>query len=432
MLRADLNIQSLPSPIPSFGGLIGANTILTDSRYSDVKISRVTDGATFKNYDSGQTADHADSCFWNTDDTMLIGATTGGMYQLFQFNPATMQASIMVGQKYEKAKFSSVNPGVLFVANGTQVSQVNFALVSGVWTYQSESLICDFADILPVGYVPEWAGVFAHSITDSTFTLAFSESTQDTGNYICVYRVGKGYRMLNTFTGEITGTGSWGAIGTANGVVFASDNYIHDALQTQSDDYVSLSVLNTSSPDCPIIWEIDSLNVMQGIVTGHKAWGVTHYYGSGPGGGQYAEVPYKNPTTRENVCADNQLPKGQTPPQVYNGGDQHAAFGLGQAIFWASSQSRDASPTSAWWNEILGYTATGSKRGTVYRACQTLNSGLSKQFIVNNAVASPSQTGKFVMFCSDCYGQLGSLSGAATGTPGIDARGDVFVVQVAE
>lgn len=420
-MRTDLSIVQQPSA-PLFSGLLGAGSIVTDPNFG-TKIARLTDGDT-ASYRSLYTSDDPCNLAWNTVDSMLIVRHLSQVSLLMQFDAKTMRGTLLPGT-YNKACFSSRWPGILYTLIGTQLFQLTFILMGGVWTQQSSALLADFADILPVGFIVQWSGVFAHSLDDGTFTVAFSEGPQDTGHYVCVWRKSAGFRMLDTLTGIVTG--EWGQTGTSTSRAWGRT--VHEAPMTPNPQYGLMSLVG-DSPDAPTVWELRTLNVVHGIQGGHHARGYLNYYASGVGGGQYAEVPYANPTTSRLVVPSANLPKNQVPHQTFVGA-MHSGFGKvdrgDNSIFWSGRYAGILPFASAWQNEIDGYDVL---TGIVYRACQTENSGLSTEFDVAHAMMIPSQTGKFVAYCSDRMGTLGSTSGAAQGTLGVDARGDIFVVQV--
>lgn len=442
-MRTDIAIIQPASPA-LFSGLLGARTIVTDPNYATQTLirkflawlssgwsgaptnARLTDGNT-AGYKSIFTADEPTNLAWNSNDTMLIVRHVGGVSMLMQFDPKTMLGNLLPGT-YNKSCFSCKHPGTLFTLIGTQLFQTTFIQVNGAWTQQSSVMVADFASILPSGFKVNWSGVLMHSLDDNIFYVAFSEGPQDTGYYLCVWHASSlttkyGYRMLNTETGQVTG--DWGQVGTSTSRSWGFT--IHDAVMTANYQYGLMTFVGENGPS---VWDIKTLNVISGIQGGHHARGFLHYYAGGVGGGQFGEVPYANPTTSRLIVPAANLPKNQVPPQVFTGA-QHPGFGKidrsDKSIFWAGWYDSTPPFTCAYANEITGYDA---QTGTVCRACQTYNSGLSKEFDVAHAMIIPSQTGKFVAYSSDMMGGLGSTSGAAQGTLGVDARGDVFVVQV--
>lgn len=449
-LRTDLDIVQLPGTLPNVGGLLGLNTIVTDPSFG-TQIVRLTDGSSGSgNFDSMQTDDDPSGyAMWNTDDTMILARSTGGNAFIFQFNPSTLQGT-QLGTAFPyklsgACTFSKVSNGVLYNCpqGGTVVNQLNFALVGGVWTYQSTVELCDFAAILPAGFDVTWQSELEVSAGDAVFTLAFSNAgDQNTGFYCCLYKPGSGFRMINTQTLEVSPDSQWGAIGTAtleNTPV--SKFFLHGVNQPPNPEY---TCLGPATLDDTFIWANETLTITSTGLGGHHGIGWVNLYTGNPGGGQYDEVPFTNPATHSTIIPTQAgppgLPADQTPAQVYTG-DQHSAMGPldlnDKTLLWITNGAPPTFPfTSCWMGEVRGLDVTGAisgAQGTVYRACHTNNSGKSTEYIVANALASPSQTGNFIAFTSDWagageVGPLGSTSGAPTGVVGVNARGDVFIV----
>lgn len=429
-LRTDLNIQQLPGTLPNVGGLLGANTIVTDPDFGTT-IVRLSDGSTSNN-SSIQTADNASAGIWNSNDTMILVKNNFGKSLLYQFNPTTLQGSLLSFTTTASVCFARTSPGILYTLNGTQITKNTFTLISGVWTFQSATLFADFVNILPGGYTPTWNSSFFISLDDTTFGCAFSNSGgQNTGHNVCVYQTGHGtggYRMLDTATGTITG--DWGTTGTAVltttlGYTFPFD--LHETEMTPNPLYLCFNPISQVA-DTDVVWTISGLSCVDQNDGSHKAKGYLHTYPGG-GGGQLIEIPYVSPVKPYRQVVPT-LPSGFT-------GDRH--FGFGQIVtndagyVWSTTGANTPQPfTSAWEGEVFGYTVA---TGVVYRACHLFNSFKSPVFIVANAIGIASQTGNFVAFCSDwggvgTVGPLGSTSGDATGVIGGNARGDVFIVAI--
>lgn len=440
-MRSDLQIVQLPAILPNWGGLLGRNKINVDPDFG-CKIVRVTDASDNKGQ-SLMTADGAGANIWNKNDTMLLVKAPGGGVLIYQFNPSTMQSKQLPYKYNGKYAFSGSQPGVLFGLEGTVVKKLKFAFVGGTWVYKNTTDVCDFAHCLPAGFKLNWQGSFGGSNDDSQFTVGFSEGVQNSAIYACVWHsghgVGKGYRVFNTETGQISG--DWGEIGQVR--LVSPDAKVpftlHECSSCPNSEYSFIGPHNAGNS---LIWHTPMLDIQDIGVSGHKAGGLKHLYAGGPGGGQILEVEYADVTKRRLVCTKDQLPAGQTDPstgkpQQYDG-DRHYAFGKfdpnDNSIFWVSGQTdastangRDKPFTSCWMNEVVGYEA---QTGVVHRACHTGNSGLSEFFIVQHAIAVPSPSGHFVAFASDMQGGCGSKNGTDVGIPGTDARGDVFVVRV--
>ena len=424
-LRTDLDIVQLPATL----AFPSRNVIQTDPDFK-TQIVRLTDTSIAANR-SLQTADSAQQCIWNLDDTMILVRATNTKTYLFQFDPIKLQGTAIPFACTKDVSFSKVKPFILYELIGTVIYQINFTRVNNVWTYQGKAQVCDFSCVLPKGFKPTWNSVFVGSHFDNTFSVAFSDQAQGTAIYACVYQRGKGskgYRVLNTNTGIVSSDKA------AYPIVLTSTNTklpftMHECYQTENDNYVILSALKGG--DTSLVWDIANNTLIDDQLTGHKAHGYLYAYGGGPGGGQLAESAYSNPTSHSNVVLPGNVPRAKG--QKYTG-DRHFQFGkvdLGdKSVIWSSGSgtiSPDQPFVSAWQNEVTGYDV---QKGIVYRACHTFNTGKSKEFVTANAIAVPSQTGNFVAFTSDMMGTLGSTSGAAVGTPGVDARGDVFIAKV--
>ena len=441
-LRTDLNIVQLPNTLPNVGGLTGKNTIVTDPDFG-TQIVRLTDSTSgLGDNHSLQTNDDANTILWNTDDTMFaLKRTGGGPIFIFQFNPSTLQGTQLSGSYGGNLIFSRVSNNIAYNisptgAPDTQVNKLTFTQTGGVWGLTSTVTLCDFATILPGGFVANWVSEFNGDLTDTVFAAGFSTGAQDSGFYACIYKVGSGFRMVNTQTGAVTG--AWGSTGTWNNTSLDATFHIHEVYQTPNAEFCVINPIPTGGN---IIWDVPTLNFTSVNLSGHQARGYLDIYDGGPGGGQWAAAAYATPGSTFNIMPLAKLPAGQTPPQTY-AGDQHGAFGLvsvtDASIFWVvPGGSRSVYPlTSCWESEVHGYVTNGTAQtGTVYRACHTFNSNKSKEFVPANAIGVPSQTGNFVAFTSDwagsgTIGPLGSTSGAPTGTVGVDARADVFIVAI--
>lgn len=423
ILRTDVSLAQLPLTLPDFSK--GKNTIVTDASFQTkiVRFTDETDNAT----SSLMTADSPEAGLWNANDTLLLTRSSGGVFWLYEFNPKKMQRQpVPIGKYSGKACFSRTANAVLYVLEGSVVSKVTFAKVGGLWKEKSRAIVCDFAKILPAGFNINWTSTFLVSQNDALFSAAFSEGVQNTGHLACVWQKGnkKGYRMVNTQTGDVTG--QWGELGRlrVNSPDTTLPFTLHAFGATPNPDYAIMGAKDESDSSS-MAWHVPTLDVIDQNVSGHRARGWEHVYAGGPGGGQLLEVEYTDATVRRPLLDPKNLPANQVPPQKYDG-DAH--FGIGavdvddDCVVWVSSQSDlNGSPgkefTSAWMNEVRGYKV---KTGEVVRACHTCNSGLQvDEFIAKNAMAVPSQTGRFVAFTSDMMQTLANK------------RSDVFIVQVA-
>jgi hypothetical protein len=448
-LRTDMQLAQLPGTYPNVGNLYGKNTTYTDPTFG-TQVVRLTDGSSGGgNYRSMQTVqDPSGYSMWNTDDTLLSSRSTGGVNYLFQFNPTTMQgAQLGTSGNYAlsgQTCFSKVSNGVLYyIGNQSSVLQaLTYSLVGGVWTYQSTATIVDFATILPAGYNVQWVSSLTVSQGDSVITAAFSQGTQDTGFYWCLYKAGSGLRMMDTQTLAVTG--AWGPTGTATLVNCSFSQFlIHDANQPPNPTYSMISAVGNVGS---LVWANAGLTVTNTAFSGHHGLGYTDLYTGGAGGGQYDSIAYSNPTVHTPLIPKQAGPPGlpsyQSPPQTYKG-DMHSAFApistTDQTLLWITNGPPVYNPfQSCWYGELRGLDVTGAisgQQGIIYRAAHTFNSGKSTEYICQSCQVAPSQTGNFIAFTSDfsgssSIGTLGSTTGQNTGVVGTNARGDVFIVRI--
>lgn len=425
-LRTDIIIAPLPQTPPNVGGLLGINAIIVDPDFG-TQIVRATDSTDSAN-SSMQTSDSSGAPISNINDTLWFFRNTFGRSYLRQFDPVAMQITPIAFNTTGAVCFSNVSPGVFYVLVGSVVTKYTYTLVAGVWTFSTSIVLCDFAfpNALPSGFVVNWNSEFLCSLDDTTFSVGFSAGGQNTGIYICAYQTGHGaggFRTTNCNTGAVTG--DWGPTGAAvltGGATFPFT--LHEVVMTPNPLYTAIGPhgpgLNTT-----IIWTIATLNFLDFNAGGHKAKGYLHAY-PGAGGGQLLEIPYVGPVPPFRTI----VPAGGLPAGFY--GDRHFGFGridvADASVIWSCTGANTKLPyNSAWEGEVFGYDVVS---GVVSRACHLFNSFKSLQFIVANGMVVPSRTGKFAAFTSDWLGTLGSISGGAVGTVGVDARGDVFIVNL--
>jgi hypothetical protein len=451
-MRTDFAIQQLPAT-PLFSGLTGKNTVATDPVFG-TKVLRVTDGTSGSgNHSDWTTADAGSASIWNADDTLL--AISANNHFLCQFDHVAFQAKQLSGPGTNLTGavfFSVTQPGVLYIfspslAQKSAIVKLTYSRVNGVWTYQSRSTVCDFSNAgggpLPVGYVTKWVSSLRVSNDDSTFTVGFGEGPQGSGYYIGVYKVGSGYRLMDTRTGAVTG--NWGALGTAKistkyGLVFPFYLHAVDGLPNPNYSFISCDQPGSHS----VLWPNAGLTLIDGGGgPSHSGKGVSRVYWNTPNGGKAEAFADFSSVIKYGTIANE--PGGQTPPQNFVGDPHYSTRPTtndSQAITWSTFGPVGKLPmfpfTACWQGELIGWDFTGGVSGkpmTAYRACHTYNSGKSLIFVTQNSVAVGSNSGKYIAFCSDMagagtVGPLGSHSGAATGTVGLDARGDVFIAEV--
>ncbi len=248
---------------PSMGGLAGVKTCITDPDFG-AKICRVTDySASFTPLGlSFNLGSNGEPNRWSSDAKKLLVNSTGGQFALLKFSAdASMTAtpsglygnSDFPGGSYA---FSETEPNVLYEfmqdsENGAYVNQINQLILNDSdpnpanWTLTRTKLFnfnCEggscpassatqnFSDGYNLGsssphcllanWRSNWVGLFTPSRDDQSFTVALSDdgqggkpdATHAGAVYFVNYTVGKGCRLLNTLTDQITG--DYGPTGT--------------------------------------------------------------------------------------------------------------------------------------------------------------------------------------------------------------------------
>lgn len=438
--RTDMSIVQLPSSPPKVGGLLGANSIVTDPDFGN-RIIRITDAntnpalqnRTFVTTSSGS----ADDNLWNIDSTLFIVQDSGGNGFPFTFDPATLQAARMYvssfpetsGMKLESGNWSRVNPNLLYTHLGTAINKYDFTDRS---TPPNPQLVYDFTssrNCLPAGFKETWTSKGGVSAEDAVFGMAYSNAgDQGTGVYVVAYKVGSGCTMLNTKTGEVTG--DWGSKGTIN----IPDRWvIHNAKISKDGNWMIIARDRCTSSSCstaPYFWQIGTTNVSDcgegQMCSGHWTEGYTHWVNND-------NSPMSNQVIRSFYQAAS--PHNLTdnfPPNITVPFDQHQSWNNADpadSVPFLSSTCSSTTPFPApWYNEIIAVASDGS--GKTWRFAHSFITSHSQRFSTEYAIGTVSQDGRFFIFSSDWMGQLGSESGTRACTIGKDCRGDVFVVEL--
>ncbi|HEX8818137.1 MAG TPA: hypothetical protein VF753_21790 [Terriglobales bacterium] len=449
--RTDLVAVPLPAPLPNVGNLTGANTIITDSAFSN-PIVRVTD---WKTEGSGGRNDNfaidcggsAEINFMNADSTRFFLCDAGGGIIPFIYDPSTMQATRMY-----TAKFPATN-GMRILA----------AASSGEWSFQPKNIMYDvetgsYQAGTPVlksydfgnqsvpptpetlynfssnaNCVPASAGA-THWVTDvtvshddQTFSTAFSlTGGQGTGVWVVVWNRTNGCRWLNTQTGEVGG--QWGTLGN---ISIFDRFYIHNSRLSLDGNWVKIGFQNCIT-NCVAgvqnyFWEIGTSTVLACTTAsnclGHSAVGYKYFINSPTTPKQQSQL------IRPLASVSNQTEIWTQGPPNHIPWDNHQSWQNATPSDdnpYLSSSSTGVPVAYAWDNEIDGFSTNGS--GKVYRFAHTFATGNTPFFSGANAIGSVSRDGKFFAWCSDWEGTLGSTKGSYTCTIGSNCRSDVFIV----
>jgi hypothetical protein len=423
----DLVVQPL-NPPPDMGSAIGQNRVFTDARFNNNRTLRATDGKTAPVANASlQTADSGEPNLWASDARHFLVHMPSGKQQVLAFDHAKFQVTNTPLRVSQQAGFAWTNSQTIFELQGTQL---HVRVASADWTVLSDTLLFDFKTCLGSIFNLTWTGQFLPKRDDQTFVVAFSNAGgQGSGHHLAAFRVGKGCRIYDTAAGTVTG--SWGTTGTIDdGIKPLADRFtLHDAGGGQNE-HVALITPSGHQPggasgclagncfvNSPYDWEIETTHVRicGGFnCDGHSAKGYQHE----ATGKRYTLHDYEDPS------------QPLTPLLLKNSfcSDMHGS--------WHNSTRTDSNPLfavttdvpsltvypCAAYNEVISVAADGS--GVRSRHGQTLNTGTSKYFIIQNAIGAVDQSGHYVLFTSDWMGTLGKEK------DGITPRGDVFILEI--
>lgn len=446
--RTDSAVVQIPAQIPNVGNLTGANRMVTDPDFGS-RIVRVTDWNTDPAANSAEnrsyvtaTSGSADENLWNTDSTMFVLQNMGTSLYPFVFDPASMQASrVYVSSNPTRGgmtisgagMWSRVSPNILYVADNSvpTISKYDFSDRVNTPTAQ---LVFDFRsspNCLPAGFNLTWKTKGEVSSGDTVLAMAYSNTgVQDTGAYAVAYKVGSGCTVLNTQTGQVWG--DWGARGTID----IPDRWtIHNAKISKDGNWLVVDPENCLITSCsmgPYFWEIGTTHVtscQDGLTSGQRCgghWteGYTHWINTYDAG-LYTTRPFSNPRSFLYLTPNR-------PVGVQNPLDEHASWNnvdpADSYPFFLSYWSRTTPFPGPWYNEVTAMAPDGS--GKVWRFAHSFITAKSQLFSAEYAIGSVSQDGRYFLLSSDWMGTLGSESGTAHCTVGVDCRGDVFVVEL--
>lgn len=429
--RTDLLPIPVPVPLPSMGGSSGAGTCLTEAGYNNL-VCRATDintlGATDANLQDffsccGGWGDHN---AWNTTSTMFFASTAAGSVVVMSFDPTTHAITPLFGKPVPNGEWSHTNADLAysFVPGGDPI--IGSMTFSSQTTPPQPVTIADLATV--PNCVPALAGVtqwkeLSISRDEQTFVVGASSGVQDTAIYAIVYNRTKGCRWYNTQTGQIGG--NWGPIGQAT----TSDRYTLHSVRISGDGQTVFLGSAASSNAGREFWTIDTLQVVApgGTVNnGHFAIGFSGMLNNAglTASNEWCKLGIAYRTFADLLNPVYVIPSAAECGNTRLDGEDHAS--------WNNDDTSDDQPfftstavtapiTSAWQNEVLGFSRTSP--GTVWRFLSTYNTDTSSFFTCSQGIGTVSQDGKWFIFTSDWGNTLGL---DASGTH----RCDVFVGQL--
>ena len=414
-------VMQLPKPMPAMGDpLHGVNAHWTDGGiFPGAEYIRVTDAGDDNpgSFGSFSMGDSGETSWVNADSTLFLVARAGGGYVIKTWDKVNKLAGRTPLVFRHEIAFDPQNPNLIWERAGTQIYQ-NLITSRSSWTVD-RTLTFDFSadpKCLPNLGKPTWSGIFGISRDGGALLSAYSNrGPQETGVDVAVYYPGKGCRVLNTETGEVTGDfGPTGKVVGTN-LRFA----LHEAVQAPNPDYATMSSNRCFNADgseskCTLylVWETTSLNLRE-----CGTWPFSHPYCDGHGtlgwnswakGGRYWLHPYDAPNNPDvNLIP---FPIGTDDhgswPQILGKPDTLPAFAFTTKV------KKPAGPnTIPFENEVVGFDPSGS--GKIYREGFNWNSGWSSGFACQNAIGRVSWSGDLALLSTDGMGSFGSTSGSA-------------------
>lgn len=431
--RTDTNVTQLPNPMPTWGGANGAGRMWQNPAFPGSLYVRITD-ATTANKGTLQTSDSGEPRLVCADGKHVIVRNTGGHSFVMAFDPATKKVSKTGIDSGYDLQCSKSDPLTMFGASKTQIHKV---VAKPDWSSRaSDVVLFDFASpkCLGVGFKPTWHGTFTISDDDLTFKTSFSNTgLQGTGRYTVFWSAAKGCSVYDSAIGVADGKTvddggnppkplvarfllHEGGGGRDGRYAFANATlHTGPILPGGGRKSGCLSGPGTCLVDRPYIWEGWTTHVRPCAINadGHSTKGAAGFYT----GKQQAYHEYAD--CNKPLTPMVKFPAGM-PDQHGAGNSQKAP---GDPIFMVSTGVPSVIPYPVWgYDEVLQIPTDGSLK--VIRRGQTLNSGKSKYFIVQNAVGIDSPDGHVVFFTSDMGGK-GALGYEADG---VTPRGDVFAL----
>jgi hypothetical protein len=166
------------SPIPNFGGLKGANTVVTDSAYNNVEIVRCTDAASDPSRLNASYAvglgGSGDKNSWNLDDS-LISLGSGHIFRFDAINKSCRPvcangssdlhctgSTLYVAAVNGYGVFSKVDPHIFY--RFRLFSPLVKSLTIGSGAPSPATIVVDFSPALYKGSAPAWSASTAISL----------------------------------------------------------------------------------------------------------------------------------------------------------------------------------------------------------------------------------------------------------------------------
>jgi len=285
-----------------------------------------------------------------------------------------------------------------------------------------------------------WNQTVAGTSSDGTCTwtnIGTGTQGEQGAQYVAVYRVGSGVRVLNTVTDAVAG--DWGPTGAISGTPCTA--YLHNVKLGKvggSQGWLDWTSASNCSGSSYFEWNYAASSLTGSVFSlceaspaecgGHDTQGLLQWVNN-PGNGIPKFI---------NICAIGTCP---TPTGltyalpsggIQSGLDMHFGWNeLNDSWPFCGSTFVAGGTTKAWSNEILCFNPTYGAWNP-WRLASTENTAANPDFRTDEAIGAMSQTGRWFLFTSDWQSTLGSTTGSATCTTGSsgNCRGDVFAVNL--
>jgi len=201
--RSDSSFVPVPRTIPSWGALIGTNTVVKDPDFHN-PIVRVTDASlgVGNNFCTGLGGSGDVPQIWNADSTILLICNQNGAYFPIGFDPVNFRTTgPLYGNnpiyKSGGGMFSHTNPNLFYMISGGKLQTIDY---TNRRTPPTPQLLYDYAKCGVSAF--KWQTNGGSDLTDTIFSAGFSTTgPQNTGVIVASYNSSTGVCFnLNTST----------------------------------------------------------------------------------------------------------------------------------------------------------------------------------------------------------------------------------------
>lgn len=435
--RSDTKFSPVPNPMPSWGGLMGTNTVVNDPAFYN-PIVRVTDASlgVSDGYCTGLGGSGDVPQLWNADSTIFLICDQNGAYFPIGFDPVNFKS---LGPLYGMnptyyrsgpGVFSHTDPNRFYALSRGRLQTIDY---SNRTTPPTPQPVYDFTScgIPMIG----WQTTGGTDTTDTIFAAGFSTiADQGTGYFVAVYNMSTQVCYnLNTLTGVVTQYPGAKVIGTVD----SPDRfYVHNVkMKGATALVVSPQKCIGSCGPHPYAWVIGTTQLF-GLGHprggGHWATGCGKWLNNPGAPNDYTVTrDYLNPSVYESVWTVPTAQCGAAPRMsCVQPFDSHPAW-LGDCsdtgpVCMATVATNNI-VEYPYQNEIVCITTDGSNRQV--RFAHTYSSLADGGFDAQWSIGQPSQDGNFYAWTTTAGGQFGCTDGTFNCSVS-ERRSDVLVVKL--